>query len=74
MKPSAVDLCIFEFWSYVKPTDHSHFVFKAPLLSRAGMDGHGILKAFPKVKRPRPNEQKDAPPLKKTPSEPITGS
>ncbi|XP_042573505.1 DNA polymerase lambda-like [Cyprinus carpio] len=38
------------------------------------MEVHGILKAFPKVKRPRSNEQKDAPPLKKTPSEPITGT
>uniref|UniRef100_A0A9J8BNJ7 DNA-directed DNA polymerase n=1 Tax=Cyprinus carpio carpio TaxID=630221 RepID=A0A9J8BNJ7_CYPCA len=38
------------------------------------MEVHGILKTFPKVKRPRSNEQKDAPPLKKTPSEPITGT
>lgn len=34
--------------------------------------GHGILKAFPKVKRARPNDQKDAPPSKRTPAESIT--
>ncbi|XP_067297541.1 DNA polymerase lambda [Pseudorasbora parva] len=39
------------------------------------MEGHGILKAFPKVKRPRPNDQnKDAPPHKRTPTETITGT
>lgn len=38
------------------------------------MEGHGILKAFPKVKRARSTEQKDAPALKKTPSEPVTGA
>ncbi|CAM4488195.1 unnamed protein product [Leuciscus chuanchicus] len=38
------------------------------------MEGHGILKAFPKVKRPRPNEPKDAPPQKRTPAKPITGT
>lgn len=78
MTPSAVtlDLCIFVFCVYLKPTDRfdSQFVFKAPLLSLTEMEVHGILKTFPKVKRPRSNEQKDAPPLKKTPSEPITGS
>lgn len=40
----------------------------------AGMEGHGILKAFPKVKRPRPNDQKDAPPHKRTSAETITGT
>lgn len=58
----------------MKPTDPNHFVFKAPFLSLAGMEGHGILKAFPKVKRPRPNDQKDEPLHKRTPAEPITGS
>ncbi|KAK7161681.1 hypothetical protein R3I94_004377 [Phoxinus phoxinus] len=38
------------------------------------MEGHGILKAFPKVKRPRPNDQKDAPPHKRTHTDPITGT
>lgn len=38
------------------------------------MEGHGILKAFPKVKRPRPNDQKDAPPHKRTHAKPITGT
>lgn len=36
------------------------------------MEGHGILKAFPKVKRARPSDQKDAPPCKRTPAESIT--
>ncbi|KAK3511074.1 hypothetical protein QTP70_030108 [Hemibagrus guttatus] len=34
------------------------------------MEAHGIMKAFPKVKRYRPHEGKDAPPVKK----PITGN
>ncbi|XP_051756537.1 LOW QUALITY PROTEIN: DNA polymerase lambda [Ctenopharyngodon idella] len=38
------------------------------------MEGHGILKAFPKVKRPRPNDQKDERLSKRTPAEPITGT
>nr|XP_055060943.1 DNA polymerase lambda isoform X2 [Misgurnus anguillicaudatus] len=36
------------------------------------MEGHGILKAFPKVKRRRANESKDAPSHKRAPAEPIT--
>ncbi|XP_065121496.1 DNA polymerase lambda isoform X1 [Paramisgurnus dabryanus] len=36
------------------------------------MEGHGILKAFPKVKRRRPDEAKDAPSPKRAPAEPIT--
>lgn len=38
------------------------------------METHGIMKAFPKVKRHRLQEGKDAPPVKKTPSQPITGN
>ncbi|XP_056626806.1 DNA polymerase lambda isoform X2 [Triplophysa dalaica] len=33
------------------------------------MEGYGILKDFPKVKRPRLSEGKDAPPLMRTPTE-----
>ncbi|XP_051558720.1 DNA polymerase lambda isoform X2 [Myxocyprinus asiaticus] len=38
------------------------------------MEGHGILKAFPKVKRPRPNDGNVEPPLKKTIAESTTGT
>ncbi|KAM9454308.1 DNA polymerase lambda [Clarias gariepinus] len=38
------------------------------------METRGIIKAFPKVKRHRPHEGKDAPPVKKPPSQPITGN
>ncbi|KAF5909289.1 DNA polymerase lambda, partial [Clarias magur] len=38
------------------------------------METHGIMKAFPKVKRHRPHEGKEAPPVKKPPSKPITGN
>ncbi|XP_062399259.1 DNA polymerase lambda isoform X2 [Sardina pilchardus] len=38
------------------------------------MEAHGILKAFPKVKRSKIVETKDAPPPKKKPGEIVTGS
>uniref|UniRef100_W5LHN1 DNA polymerase lambda n=1 Tax=Astyanax mexicanus TaxID=7994 RepID=W5LHN1_ASTMX len=38
------------------------------------MEKHGILKAFPKVKRHRPAESKEAPPAKKTPVQTVTGN
>lgn len=38
------------------------------------METHGIMKAFPKVKRHRPHEGKDAPPVKKHPGQPVTGN
>lgn len=38
------------------------------------METHGILKAFPKVKRHRSNETKDAPAVKKPSGLPITGN
>ncbi|KAF7689444.1 DNA polymerase lambda [Silurus meridionalis] len=38
------------------------------------METHGITKAFPKVKRHRPHESKDAVPVKKAPALPITGN
>ncbi|KAB5523548.1 hypothetical protein PHYPO_G00153790 [Pangasianodon hypophthalmus] len=38
------------------------------------METHGIMKAFPKVKRHRPHQGKDVPPVKKSPSQPITGN
>ncbi|XP_072513756.1 DNA polymerase lambda [Salminus brasiliensis] len=38
------------------------------------METHGILKAFPKVKRHRPAESKEAPPVKKTTVQTVTGN
>lgn len=38
------------------------------------METHGIMKAFPKVKRHRLDDGKDPPPVKKPPGQPITGN
>lgn len=38
------------------------------------METRGIMKAFPKVKRHRSREGKDAPPVKKAPDQSITGN